>query len=436
VRDGDKVKIRVELPEGQAEYADVSPTEAWCAYQMIKPTKQLQDEGADADDPGICGINGRIQGGWKFQIHPAVANTLLAREAMRLDMSGSLDDSRLPPLPPIYSTYRWYDVPAVIYAKNGRILVKPAREPFDILLRLQLWDEMGPVPVETGPFVAAVSASLDAFQRIDRFARVLALLRWLDQEKVLRALPEEVRAAKFNVPAQWRAADVFAEPAAQRALGRFSIPAKGEARALRLKLEKDREYTFWLAAREALEVEIRDPSGTVAGPTLSTTDKFPVSERSFRPTESGVYQITATARDNPVGRQYALVVGEKETIKELKGKIGRDSPKDKTRKLLLSEPVRLELSEGCLCGIAMRSSGFQTYLRLEDQDGKTIRETNAPANEINVDSMIVLTVGTTGVYRIICGAEDDKVGSFTVSVTKHRTLYPRMVSPFAPGKDR
>ena len=382
LRSDDTIKIQVTLNGKQFEYADLTSTEVWCAYHFLKPTKELIDNGADPHDPGVCGITGRISGGWKFKVHPALADTLLAREAMRLDMVAASDDLRLPPVPPTFLTYRWYDSPAEITAKDGKIHVGPAREPFSTILRLQLWDELGPLPVETDRFVEAVASQLDACRRIDRLARVMAVLRWLDQAKVLPdKLPADIEPKKFNVPPEWRFEDIFSDKAAQVGEGRFKMPEKGKSQTHVALLGADLDYTLWGPSKLDLTFEIQDPKGKAVKA---------LGGLYFRSREKGLYKITAKAADSAKIKNYSLVLEEKKEIRPVeKGRIEENGKKDEKRNLVLAPEVEVDLSAGALYQIQMTSASFQSYLRLEDKDGNTIRETSEMVRDSIFGSKVI-----------------------------------------------
>ena len=139
----DKVRIVVKIKgeKEEFEFTDLTMTELWCAYQFLHPGKELRDIGAEKGEVGLVGKTGNVSGdgriGWKFGIHPAIADTPLARESMRLDMVLAANPFLAQYLQ--FTTYQWYGEAADIEAKDGRIFVAPASGPQQVLMRVRLW---------------------------------------------------------------------------------------------------------------------------------------------------------------------------------------------------------------------------------------------------------------------------------------------------------
>jgi hypothetical protein len=153
------IVIDIEGHAGSYIFDAVTMTELWSAYHLLRPTEAQTRHGAKPGDAGICGIErNNPDGSWDFVLHPAVANTLLAREAMRLDMVLALDHRSLPPVPSGWGTYRWFDTPAVILAEKGTIYVKAPSEPHFTLMRVHLWSMKAKtsdlLPIDTRAAVA------------------------------------------------------------------------------------------------------------------------------------------------------------------------------------------------------------------------------------------------------------------------------------------
>lgn len=159
-----RVTVRNEAgTETAALYREFTPTELWCAAQFILPPAdvrakyQLADQEAalvgidknievsERQPTGTGGIWQRRPIGWEFNINPAIANTPLARDAMRLDMSLVHPFStNLVGKIPSFVTYQWYDAAARITLRAGRIRVEAADGPPEMLLRLRLWEAVLP----------------------------------------------------------------------------------------------------------------------------------------------------------------------------------------------------------------------------------------------------------------------------------------------------
>jgi hypothetical protein len=73
-----------------ADYTDIIPVQLEAAYNLLQPTSVITagyKKGAiRADDPGLVGMYKNNGDSWQFGIHPAIADTPLAQDAMRLDM--------------------------------------------------------------------------------------------------------------------------------------------------------------------------------------------------------------------------------------------------------------------------------------------------------------------------------------------------------------
>src|SRR5262249_37414328 len=127
----------VETPKGlvRCRYDDLSATDLWVAYHVIRPSKAMRSEfklsglecnllGCEVDSMGIEG---------KFAIHPALADTDLAWYAQRLDVlmaAGApdlFDDGGLGKSP-----MQWYDESALLRVEKARLVVEAAKGPPDI----------------------------------------------------------------------------------------------------------------------------------------------------------------------------------------------------------------------------------------------------------------------------------------------------------------
>jgi hypothetical protein len=228
----------------------------------------------DENENGLAGKSGDLENedGWRFAIHPAVAGTIIARDSMRLDMLIAAEESWLSDLKiPHFDTYQWYDDLAILSASNGLVRIKAASEPQNILLRIRLWTNALPVWSESyetlesdlmvesykrvvkeagdedkfgnlsesqkeqlidkvmeklmsemeaagggnvgfqpQKLLQRLDAGFDAFRRIERFARAVAVLHWIADTcpNGLPALPKDVQIKRYEIPSQLKMDEV------------------------------------------------------------------------------------------------------------------------------------------------------------------------------------------------------------------------------------
>jgi hypothetical protein len=146
-----------------ALYRSFTPTELWVARQFIDPPADVKGNyGLGESEAALLGIERNLQSKWTFNIHPAIANTPLARDAMRLDML--LVHPERPKAVwklPEFSTYQWYDEQATISIVDGRILVRAKRGPAHTLLRARTWRPVTPAWAQGRNTVYAFEDELD-----------------------------------------------------------------------------------------------------------------------------------------------------------------------------------------------------------------------------------------------------------------------------------
>jgi hypothetical protein len=243
---GLEVNVTQDGIPATATYDDFTASELWAAYHIVSPSKDMAaSHGLDEPVPGLVGMTKTLDDRWEFGVHPAIAGTLIARDAMRLDMRISVDNVKglRKPLPG-YTTYQWYDAKALIRASNGKLTVSAAEGPPGILLRVQLWKdswtssedavaeeilrrfvkqyrrmpdmdrkedaakidtivesmieeasmaEGTAVAFDSTELVYALDQKFDAFRRIERLAHVVAVLNWLSDAGKLPPLPATVK---------------------------------------------------------------------------------------------------------------------------------------------------------------------------------------------------------------------------------------------------
>jgi hypothetical protein len=255
-------------------YEGMTATELWSAYNFVNPNEDMKRAfEVDESENGLVGKSGDLEGdaGWKFGIHPAVADTLIARDAMRLDMLVAKETKWLEDLQiPQFYTYQWYDEVAILTALDGTVNIKPASEPPGTLLRIRFWtnapppwvkspvtrdedsdaeftrrmlkeaggkDQLrlmskfareqlreristqmdeeeevlgGDAPYRQHDLLKRLSLELDAFRRIERFARSVAVLHWIADTcpDGLPPLPRGLQVKRFEIPAELKFTEV------------------------------------------------------------------------------------------------------------------------------------------------------------------------------------------------------------------------------------
>jgi beta-lactamase superfamily II metal-dependent hydrolase len=206
--------IRVHFEDGDsADYADVTPTELWAAYNFIQPSAELKKEYGPipARAAGLVGAK-RRKGGRDFAIHPAIIGTYLARESMRLDIVIRAAGTTGVSVPAAligqkWSSfdsygYQWFDEEARIRVHDGRIEIEPESEPKDCFLRFRV--EPTDPNFDRNAFLEAICQSFDSYRTVERFAKVIAVLNWYTEAsgESLPELPTFVRPVRDKVPAQ------------------------------------------------------------------------------------------------------------------------------------------------------------------------------------------------------------------------------------------
>ena len=142
-----EIKIEGEKGREDVRFEDMTSTELWCAYRFVQPDKLMTDRfDAQRGECGLVGMSGKLSGGWRFGIHPAVADTILARDAMRLDMAPAKPNPPIIKIPPeiTWTNYQWSDTKSRIRAVHGNLRIEPADGPGDTLMRLRFWNDRRP----------------------------------------------------------------------------------------------------------------------------------------------------------------------------------------------------------------------------------------------------------------------------------------------------
>src|SRR6185503_750489 len=148
--------IQVTLQQGEDkevfDFRGITSEELWAAYLFVQPPDRMVQEFNLVDDEcSLLGLLERAASFWCFNIHPALANTITARDAMRVDML--LANRDLPTLATnIFrdiqiapnATYQWFDEETTIECRDGRVLVNSTNGSFSSVLSARFWVEKRP----------------------------------------------------------------------------------------------------------------------------------------------------------------------------------------------------------------------------------------------------------------------------------------------------
>jgi hypothetical protein len=269
--------LRLQIRRGrgvqEVRYTDMSPTELWCAYHIVRPTPSMKTQyGLRDAECNLVSCRQTPLGNGHFALHPALANTRVGQAAMQLDfliltsVAGSI-----PGLKEKLLAGQWYDAPALFRVRDGQLSVEPAEGPKQTLLRLRLYGLASTPPwmrkertqqellhlrasvmrslrrLLEGPnapaylarphlqdeafwmpvlapyagnlsfdFARAMSRYFEehpCVRSVDRFARLLAVLNWIGDVRPFDfpALPAGVLPERIDLPPRLRPADVSAQ---------------------------------------------------------------------------------------------------------------------------------------------------------------------------------------------------------------------------------
>jgi hypothetical protein len=252
------IRVEVRHPDGRTEWArfdEMTGAELWAAHRFVAPPDEMVKE--YALPPGECGLIGMTENlgdRWRFGMHPAIATTPLARDAMRLDMVVALGKDGPKALAPVprrgWGNYQWYDERARISVSGGLVRVEAEAGPKDLLMRLRLWsdDKEEYLSFDSGPCAEALAQEFDALRHIDRFARTVAVLHWLARQPggMLPELPGDLVVPRYApVRPEFRFSRVLA-----------SAP-EADAGPLRLAWRFEKDKPFYEESRTRTEQTIK-----------------------------------------------------------------------------------------------------------------------------------------------------------------------------------
>jgi thiol-disulfide isomerase/thioredoxin len=96
-------------------------------------------------------------------------------------------------------------------------------------------------------------------------------------------------------------------------------------------------------------------------------------------------------------------------------KLGKEDAKDKKRKASAHKVHAYKMTAGSIYVIDMTSKQFDTYLRIEDADGKHLDEDDdGSGNSLN--ARLVFEAPRDATYRIVCTSYAPQYGDFTLTV--------------------
>lgn len=151
-----RLRLLFDVPgRGQTyfEYDEATSTEMWCAHHFVMPPQQWQrDYDLERDQFNLIGTKdyeGTPDGARGFGIHPAIANTPIAVDAMHVDLLpgvildlGSPDSSASKALTRYrenYEALQWFDIPTRVSLEGSSVVVTPEDSTQRSVLQLRFW---------------------------------------------------------------------------------------------------------------------------------------------------------------------------------------------------------------------------------------------------------------------------------------------------------
>jgi hypothetical protein len=107
-----------------------------------------------------------------------------------------------------------------------------------------------------------------------------------------------------------------------------------------------------------------------------------------------------------------------EPLLKVEGELTRDDPVDPVLKKGFYKVYPIKLAAGAYYQIDLVSKDFDAYLRLEDARGNPLAEDDDSGGDLN--SRIVFTPKSDGVYHLIATSLDGQLGDYTLSVREEK----------------
>lgn len=135
-----------------------------------------------------------------------------------------------------------------------------------------------------------------------------------------------------------------------------------------------------------------------------------------KPGATGAYWITVQAYEVPKSLASASVAVGEGAIQPIQSRLTADDPLDRVRKRSHCKVHEVKLEAGQQYRIDLTSRDFDTYLRLEDKDGKTLDE-NDDVGPKDLNSRLLFTPAKTDSYRLVVTTyEAQRVGAYRLTV--------------------
>lgn len=235
--------LQVELHDGSTvEYADFTNAELWSSYNFVQLSIDLPAQYAGRLDSeiGVMGLSLHGSGTFAVALHPAFAGTKLGWDAIYLDMlfdevSAANMQSSVVEKPTSLTkiswdrfqgeALQWYDSASTIYVANGHIRISARDAPQSCLLRLRTGprhddslatamhgaEAKSTSKINTWPptELADVCQEFPSMVRLERVARLVAILRWIrsTSSERLPDLPGWIQPNRVSTPDSYRRRD-------------------------------------------------------------------------------------------------------------------------------------------------------------------------------------------------------------------------------------
>jgi hypothetical protein len=158
-------------------------------------------------------------------------------------------------------------------------------------------------------------------------------------------------------------------------------------------------------AKRARAVVVPEAAGT-----------YRLTAAATRPGATGVYWVTARAYELPTTLAQATPAAGKGATPVIQGRLTEDDPFDRVRRRSRCKVHEVKLEAGRRYRIDLTSTAFDTYLRLEDDAGKTLAE-NDDVSPNNLNSRLVFVAPRRATYRLVVTTyEAGQTGAYRLAV--------------------